>query len=111
MENSSPASRKIFRVDPERFPDFLRARFPRDTAKEVARAIGGKPDTVDAWLRRRATPGFVATLTMVGLWPDFLAEVCADPPGWCVAAASEARAARLRATIAAAEAELARVQV
>jgi hypothetical protein len=110
MEKTSPAGRKIFGIDPEKLPDFLRRRFPANTAKEVARQIGGKPDTVEAWLRGRARPGFVATLTMVGLWPEFLAEVSVSPPGWAVAAARAERAARLEAAIAAQQAELERMR-
>lgn len=106
MPRSANPDRQKCLPDPALLPDFLRGKFPLNTAKEVSRALGAPVGTVENWLAGKATPGFVMSLAMVGLWPDFLASVFRAPPGWAVAAARAERASRLEGEIAARRAEL-----
>ena len=76
--------------DSAKLVEFLRTKYPKDTAKSVARALGVKSHrTVSNWLEGVACPGFFACGAMIAAWgPEFLSAVMVTPPDW----ASEALA-------------------
>lgn len=65
---------------------FLRAAFPRDTAKQVAGATGLPASTVAKWLVRSSAPSAPALLACcIAFGPAFLASLCPGL-GWAEAA-------------------------
>ena len=90
---------------------FLRALFPRDTAKQVAAATGLSPATVAKWLARSSAPSAAALIACtVAFGPAFLSAIC---PGlaWAEVALSLTRRDALVRAMAAAEAEAQRALV
>jgi len=81
---------------PKTCADFLRERHPAKTAEHVADETGLPAATVRSWLRGQASPGFAATLILIGCYgPEFLAAVLPSAR-WLGAAARAEELARLR---------------
>jgi hypothetical protein len=54
--------------EPANLRDFMRALYPRDTAKLVAGDLKVPPRTVENWLEMKATPNAVRLFQMIALW-------------------------------------------
>ena len=71
--------------DPARLRDFLRRRFPHDTAKEAGAALKISPRTIENWLNSRSRPDFEACGKLIGTFgAGFVAAVMVRPPDWAV---------------------------
>jgi hypothetical protein len=87
--------------------DFLRRRFPHDTAKEAGAALGLSHRTVENWLSGKSRPDFDACGRMIGLWNvEFLVAVMTSPPAWAVDAQARAELAELERRSAALHSKL-----
>ena len=109
MRQSGSAKRQFGSPDTqtvaERVNDFLRSRYPRDTAKLAEAATGVPAKTIAKWLTRSSAPSGPALLAcLLGLGPEFLVAVC---PGlaWAEHALAAMCSASLHAAIERSEGE------
>lgn len=71
--------------DPARLERFLRDKFPHDTTKTAAKALGTSFRNVENWLAHRASPGFLNVGVMIDRWGvEFLVAVMDPPPPWAI---------------------------
>jgi hypothetical protein len=83
MEKSKRSLTQVCGFDPAKMVQFLRTKFPHDTAKLAGAALNRSPRTVENWLAQRVNPDFVACGDMIDLWgPEFLCAVMTSPPEW-----------------------------
>lgn len=104
MRKFTGSSTQVCGFDHAKLVAFLRAEFPRDTAKACAHALRfTSPRTVENWLNRSVFPSGAHIGAMIGLFgPRFLFHTLLDPPPWVSDAAREeeyAALARQRETI------------
>ena len=78
--------------------NFLRALYPRDTAKNVARDIGVQVGTIEKMLERQSNPSWgLGIAMMLHYGPDFIAAVSPHAPAWLSRAVRAERLARMEA--------------
>jgi hypothetical protein len=88
--------------------DYLRVKFPKDTAKQVAAVLKIKSHrTVENWLLEVSCPGFYNVGQMIAAWgPEFIAAVMDEPPEWASEALAREELAELGRRTAALKARL-----
>lgn len=84
MRKFTCSSTQVCGFDPAKMVVFLRAEYPRDTAKEVAKALNIKsPRTVENWLNRSVFPSGAQIGAMIEMWgARFLFHTMLKPPSW-----------------------------
>lgn len=89
---------------------FLRTLYPEKTAANVAADTGLPVDSIKKWLNGEASPGFKATVVLIGVYgPGFVSAMFQGAPEWVERAASEERLSQIEAEIAALEAQRASI--
>jgi hypothetical protein len=96
MSKSTCSNTQLCGFEPAKLRDFLRRRFPHDTAKSAGTALGRPHRTVENWLAGKSLPDFDACGRMIDLWSvEFLIAVMTSPPAWAVDAQARAELADL----------------
>jgi hypothetical protein len=108
MAKDTYSATQLCGFDPAKLVVFLRDKFPEDTAKSVARALGMKSHrTVENWLGGYSRPDFFACGAMIAAWgPEFINAVMDKPPAWACEALAREELADLERRAAALKARL-----
>jgi hypothetical protein len=88
MRKETCSATQLCGFDPAKLRDFLRAKYPHDTAKAVAAVLGLKsPRTVENWLVGRSAPDFEGVGRLVDAFgPEFIVAVSVKRREWADAA-------------------------
>jgi len=100
MRKLSDQSPQVWRGESPRLAQWLRQKYPRDTAKMVAADVRAPVRTVENWLTGTA-PSLAWVMQMILVWgPDFLGCIMDEQPQWLDDARAKEEGRRLDAELA-----------